>query len=57
MMTLEEVQKALHDRNLSRVAGSADMAYDTVWRIASGKQKQVSYESIKKLSDYLEGKK
>jgi DNA-binding Xre family transcriptional regulator len=56
MMTLEQVRASLDDRNLSKVAMAVDMAYDTVRRVANGENKQVSYETIKRLSDYLEGK-
>ena len=54
MMTLEQVQRALQDRKLPVVASETKLSYQTVWRIASGNIKRTSYESIKKLSDYLE---
>lgn len=53
MMTLEQVRAALHDRNLSRVAEAVGLHYDTVRRVANGQQKQVSYQVVKALSDYL----
>lgn len=56
MMTLEQVREALKDRRLSVVARETDLAYDTVWRVASGHMRQVRYETIKAISDYLEDK-
>ena len=55
MMTVEEITEALRDRKLTAVAEGAGLSYDTVWRVASGKTRAVSYETIKKLSDYLRG--
>lgn len=56
MLTLKEVQKGLADRNLKKVSRAVDLCYLTVWRVANEKAESVSYETIKKLSDYLEGK-
>jgi DNA-binding Xre family transcriptional regulator len=55
MLTLEQVQAALHDRNLTKVADATGLHYDTVRRVYRGDHKQISYETIKKLSDYLRG--
>lgn len=57
MLKLEEIQKALADRNLRKVARAVDLSYDTIWRVANGTVISVSYETVKKLSDYLEGNK
>lgn len=54
MMTLEQVQKSLQDRNLKAVSQGCGLAYDTVWRIANGDVKRVSYDAVKALSDYLQ---
>lgn len=54
MMTLEAVQEALFDRRLRLVAEATGLSYDTVWRVRNGEVKQVSYDVIKRLSDYLE---
>lgn len=54
MMTLEEVQAGLKDRRLKVVARHTGLAYDTVWRVASGNMVRVSYETVQTLSDYLE---
>lgn len=55
MMTLEQVKAALQDRKLKAVAKATGLAYDTVWRVATGRMERVSYETVKALSDYLEG--
>ena len=57
MLKLEEIQKALADRNLRKVARAVDLSYITVWRVANGKIVEVSYSTIEKLSDYLTGEK
>lgn len=54
MMTLEQVKEGLRDRKLRVVAEATGLAYDTVWRVKSGKTEAVSYEVIKRISDYLE---
>jgi hypothetical protein len=56
MMTLDQVREVLQDRKLKVVAQGSGLAYDTVRRVAAGSNKSVSYEVVKKLSDYLEAK-
>jgi len=53
MMTLEQVKDALHDRKLRVVAEETGLSYDTVWRVSTGNNVRVSYDVIKRLSDYL----
>lgn len=55
MMTLGQVRAALADRRLTVVARETGLAYDTVWRVASGRAKAVSYDVVERLSRYLEG--
>ena len=54
MMTLEQVKEALRDRRLRVVAEETGLSYDTVWRVSSDNTQRVSYDVIKRLSDYLE---
>lgn len=54
MMTIEKVREALQDRTLTKVAESCGLAYDTVWRVANDRAKSVSYDVVRRLSDYLE---
>ena len=56
MLTLEQVRDMLKDRKLKLVAQGSGLSYGTVRRIAAGDDKAVSYEVVKRLSDYLEGK-
>lgn len=53
MMTLEQVQNALTDRRLPVVAKETGLSYFTVRRVAKGEDQRVTYETIKRLSDYL----
>lgn len=55
MLTIEEIQEKLKDRNLTKVAESCDLTRPFISAIRSGKVKNPSYETVKKLSDYLEG--
>jgi hypothetical protein len=54
MLTLEEIRGKLADRRLSVVAASIQVHPETLRRILKGQTP--SYETIKALSDYLEGK-
>lgn len=55
MMTLEQVRAALKDRTLTKVAAATGLAYNTVLRVANAADKSVSYDVVKRLSDYLTG--
>jgi DNA-binding Xre family transcriptional regulator len=57
MMILEDILSALKDRNIKAVAAQIDVSYHTLWRLSAGKHKAVSYDVVKKLSDYLTEKK
>jgi len=54
MLTLEEIQEILKDRNLSEIARRTKLDYATVYKAAQCKN--VSYRTVKMLSDYLQGK-
>ena len=53
IMRLNEIRAALKDRRLRVVAEMTGLSYATVWKVATGRTTQVSYEVIEKLSDYL----
>ncbi len=55
MMTLEEIKNQLQDANLKRVAERAGVHYNALYRLMNGNTNP-SYETVKKLSDYLENK-
>lgn len=54
MLTPDDIQKRLQDRNLHSIAQKTGLSYDTVWKIANGKSLRPSYDAIRKISDYLE---
>jgi len=54
MLKLEEVAKRLQDRRLPEVSRRTGVSYITVWRISTGRAENVMYDSVVKLSDYLE---
>lgn len=56
MMALDDIVRALHDRKATVVSQEVGLSYQTVWRIARGETKNVSYDTAKKLSDYLTNK-
>ena len=56
MMALDDIVRALHDRKATVVSQEVGLSYQTVWRIARGETKNVSYDTAKKLSDYLSNK-
>ena len=52
---LEKISKALEDRNLTKVAMNCGLHENTVRAIASGKNKNPTYETLEKLHAYLFG--
>ncbi len=54
MLALDEIQKRLQDRNLAVVARKTGLAHMTVWKVKAAKQENFAYDTIKRLSDYLE---
>ncbi len=55
-MALDDIVRALHDRKATVVSQEVGLSYQTVWRIARGEVKNVSYDTARKLSDYLSNK-
>jgi hypothetical protein len=56
MLTLEQITLALKDRNCKRVSEACGVGYLTVWKIARGFPGNPSYQTVVKLSEYLEKK-
>ena len=54
MLTLEKITELLKDRKLKEVSRKCGVGYVTVWRIANNCAGNVSYETVTKLSEYLE---
>lgn len=56
MNTTESIRKQLQDANLAKVARKAGLSPATVYRFMQQDSKPL-YETVKALSDYLEGEK
>ena len=56
MMTLDAIITALHDRKATVISKEIGLSYQTIWRISRGDVKNITYETAKKLSDYLQKK-
>lgn len=56
MLTLEQIIESLKDRNLQVVANEIGVTRSYLSAITKSTRINPSYEVIKKLSDYLEGK-
>jgi hypothetical protein len=54
MLELEKIITILQDRNIKEVSRRTELSYLTVWRIANGSPGNVGYDTVKRLSDYLE---
>ena len=55
MMTLDQIKQKLADRRLDVVAKATEIHRNTLSAIRSGANANPSYETIKAISDYLEG--
>jgi hypothetical protein len=55
MLTLDEIRAMLLERKLKIIAERTGLAYDTVRRIAYGYAQEPTYNTVKILSDYLQG--
>ena len=56
MLTMEEIVEKLKGMNLRAVAYNSSVAYGTVNNISKGR-KNCTYESVEKVSKYLESRK
>lgn len=54
MLALEDIIRRLQDRNLQKVASATGLAHTTVWNLAANRRANYNYETVKRLSDYLE---
>lgn len=54
MLTIEQIQEQLDDRRLYAVAAASGVSYQTLWKIARRKHKNVTLSTVRKLSNYLE---
>lgn len=56
MLSIEQIQEQLGDRRLYAVAAASGVSYQTIWKIARRKHRNVTLSTVKKLSDYLESR-
>ena len=56
MLTLAQIRLLLKDRRLSVVSKEIGVSYPTILAIYKGESKNPNYETIEKLSEYLERK-
>lgn len=56
MLDLEQVKKALEHANLKAVSQAAGVSYPTLAKVMRENGDNTSYLTVKKLSDYLEGR-
>lgn len=54
MLTVEQVREALKDRNITAVAKATGLHRNTLYAIASGDNKNPSYETMRVIVRYLE---
>jgi DNA-binding Xre family transcriptional regulator len=56
MLSPEKIVTILKDRNLREVSRRTGLSYMTVWRISHGCAGNIEYNTVQKLSEYLEKK-
>jgi DNA-binding Xre family transcriptional regulator len=54
MLTPEQVQRALQDRNLAELARRIGIGYATLYRLRRGQGAKMTWEVMNKVSTYLE---
>lgn len=54
MLKLESIKNALKNIKISDVSRMTNLPQSTVWRALNGDESSVSYETVKKLSEYVE---
>jgi len=53
MLTPEEIIKKLQPLNLSYLSRDLGISYVTLWKFSNKKLKVISYDLVKRLSDYF----
>ena len=56
MLDLEEIRKRLSYCNLKKVSRETGVNYHTVWQVKNQTGDAYQYKTIKRLSDFFEGK-
>lgn len=56
MLTIEQIKEKLQDRKISVISEALNISRHTIANIKNGSEVVPSYQTVKALSDYLEGK-
>jgi len=56
MRTLQQIREALKDRRLSVVADATGLHYNTLRQLRDDEDHSPSYDTVRKLDDYLEAR-
>ena len=56
MLNPIDIAKTLKDRNLREVSRQTKLSYMTIWRISHGCAGNIEFNTVQKLSEYLEKK-
>ena len=56
MLTIEQIKEKLQDRKISVISEALSISRHTIANIKNGSEVVPSYQTVKALSDYLEGK-
>jgi hypothetical protein len=54
MLTLEQIKERMKPMNLIAVSNMTGIKYNRLWMTLNGRKRNVNYEDVVKLSDYLE---
>mgnify|MGYP001575259305 CR=1 FL=1 len=57
MLAISDIRERLSDRNLSEVARRIGMPYETLYFFVTGRTDNPLYETVRKISEYLEEEK
>jgi hypothetical protein len=54
MLTLEQIKERMIPMNLRVVSSATGISYNRLWMTLNGRKRNVNYDDVVKLSDYLE---
>jgi transcriptional regulator with XRE-family HTH domain len=54
MLSIEEIRNKLKDRRIAMVAEATGLSRQVIYNLITGKTPSPAYETVKRLSEYLE---
>jgi transcriptional regulator with XRE-family HTH domain len=54
MLSIEEIRNKLKDRRIAMVAEATGLSRQVIYNLTTGKTPSPAYETVKRLSEYLE---